>query len=420
MSSKPLRAEGSNRPTYDLYKVRADFPILATRVHGHKLVYLDTAASAQKPRAVTAAMTRFIEEDYANVHRGVHSLAERATEAYEGARARVQRFLSARKPGEIVFTAGATAALNLVAGSWGEANLRAGDRVVLSALEHHSNIVPWQLLRQRKGIEIAVAPVDETGALDLAATARLIEARCKLVAITHVSNAFGSVMPVAEIARLAHAAGAKLLVDGCQAVPHRSVDVRALDCDFYVFAGHKLYGPTGIGVLYARAEILAEMPPWQGGGEMIRTVTFEETSYADPPARFEAGTPNIIGAIGLAAAIDYVEGLGLPAIGTHEQALLVQGTALLQGIPGLRLIGTAPEKANILSFTLPGIHPHDAATLLDRQGIAVRAGHHCAQPAMERFGVTGTLRASLGLYTTEAELLALAEGVRDVLRQLGG
>jgi cysteine desulfurase/selenocysteine lyase len=259
LAGKPVT--GSNRPAYDLEKVRSDFPILASRIHGHPLVYLDTAASAQKPRAVIDAMTRFIEQDYANVHRGVHSLAERATEGYEGARARVQRFLNARQPGEIVFTAGATAALNLVAGSWGAANLKVGDRVVLSALEHHSNIVPWQLLRERSGIEIAVAPVDDAGALDLAALGRLIDERCRLVAIAHVSNAFGSVFPVAEIARLAHDAGAKLLVDGCQAVPHRPIDVRDLDCDFYVFAGHKLYGPTGIGVLYARSEILADMPP---------------------------------------------------------------------------------------------------------------------------------------------------------------
>ena len=281
LAGKPVT--GSNRPAYDLEKVRRDFPILASRVHGHPLVYLDTAASAQKPRAVIDAMTRFIEQDYANVHRGVHSLAERATEGYEGARARVQRFLNARKPGEIVFTAGATAALNLVAGSWGAANLKAGDRVVLSALEHHSNIVPWQLLRERVGIEIAVAPVDDAGALDLQALGRLIDERCRLVAIAHVSNAFGSVFPIAEIARLAHDAGAKLLVDGCQAVPHRAIDVRALDCDFYVFAGHKLYGPTGIGVLYARSEILAAMPPWQGGGEMIRTVTFEHTDLCRSP-----------------------------------------------------------------------------------------------------------------------------------------
>jgi cysteine desulfurase/selenocysteine lyase len=408
-----------NRPSYDLDRIRRDFPILASRVHGRPLVYLDTAASAHKPRAVVEAMTRFVETDYANVHRGVHALAERATEAYEGARARVQRFLNAGAASEIVLTAGATAAINLVAGSWGAANLGAGDRVVLSVLEHHSNIVPWQLLRERRGIEIAVAPVDETGALDMAAFKALLDGRCRLVAMTHVSNAFGSVMPVGEIIRLAHATGARVLIDGCQAVPHRPVDVRALDCDFYAFAGHKLYGPTGIGALYTKAEILAAMPPWQGGGEMIRTVTFERTDYADPPARFEAGTPNIIGAVGLAAAIDYVEGLGLDAIGAHEKALLGRVTALLGEIPGLRLIGTAAEKANILSFTLPGIHPHDAATLLDRQGLALRAGHHCAQPAMERFGVAGTLRASLGLYNSGAEMEALAEGVREVVRRLG-
>jgi cysteine desulfurase / selenocysteine lyase len=408
-----------NRPSYDLDRIRRDFPILASPVHGRPLVYLDTAATAQKPRAVVEAMSRFVETDYANVHRGVHALAERATEAYEGARARVQRFLNAASASEIVLTAGATAAINLVAGSWGEANLGTGDRVVLSVLEHHSNIVPWQLLRERRGFEIAVAPVGETGALDMATFTALLDERCRLVAMTHVSNAFGNVMPIGEIVRLAHAAGARVLIDGCQAVPHRPVDVRALDCDFYVFAGHKLYGPTGIGALYAKAEILAAMPPWQGGGEMIRTVAFERTDYADPPARFEAGTPNIIGAVGLAAAIDYVEGLGLDAIGAHERDLLARATALLAEIPGLRLIGTAADKANILSFALPGIHPHDAATLLDRQGLALRAGHHCAQPAMDRFGVAGTLRASLGLYNTEGEMEALAEGVREVVRRLG-
>ena len=407
----------SKRSVDDLTPLRRDFPILETRVHGHPLVYLDTAASAQKPRAVVEAMTRFIETDYANVHRGIHALGERATEAYERSRARVAQFLNAGSPSEIVFTAGATAAINLVAGSWGEANLRAGDQVIVSVLEHHSNIVPWQLLRDRRGIEIVVAPVDDAGNFDLAAFARLLGPRCKLVAIAHVSNSIGTILPVGEIVALAHAAGARVLIDGCQAVPHQHVDVRALDCDFYAFAGHKLYGPTGIGVLYGRPELLAAMPPWQGGGEMIRTVTFEHTDYADPPARFEAGTPNIVGAIGLAAAIDYVEAVGLPAIGRHEQALLAHGTAALSRLNGLRMIGTAAKKGGILSFVLEGIHPHDAATLLDRRGIAVRAGHHCAQPAMDRFGVAGTLRASLGLYSTRQELDILAEGVAEVLRR---
>jgi cysteine desulfurase/selenocysteine lyase len=406
-----------NRSFDDLNRIRRDFPILDSRVHGHPLVYLDTAASAQKPRAMVEAMTHFIETDYANVHRGVHALGERATEAYEKARARVAGFLGARSPGEIVFAAGATAAINLVAGSWGEANLRAGDQIILSALEHHSNIVPWQLLRDRRGIEIVVAPVDDEGNFDLAAYSRLLGPRCKLVAVAHVSNAIGSILPVGEIVSLAHRAGAKVLVDGCQAVPHQPVDVRALDCDFYAFAGHKLYGPTGIGVLYARAEILAAMPPWQGGGEMIRTVTFEHTEFADPPARFEAGTPNIVGAVGLAAAIDYVESIGLPAIGRHEQALLAHGTTILSRLNGLRMIGTAKRKASILSFVLEGIHPHDAVTLLDRRGLALRAGHHCAQPAMDRFGVAGTLRASLGHYNTKEELDILADGVGEVLRR---
>jgi cysteine desulfurase/selenocysteine lyase len=408
-----------NTPTYDLDRIRADFPILASQVHGRPLVYLDTAASAQKPRQVLDAMRRFQEQDYANVHRGVHALSERATEAYEAARRRTARFLNARAAEEIVFTAGATAALNLVAASWGEANLQAGDQVILSALEHHSNIVPWQLLRERRGIEIAVVPVDDTGTFDLAAFARLLGPHSKLVALTHVSNAIGSVLPIGEVTGLAHEAGAKVLIDGCQAVPHQPVDVQAIGCDFYAFAGHKLYGPTGIGVLYARGEILNSMPPWQGGGEMIRTVTFERTDFADPPARFEAGTPNIVGAIGLAAAMDYVESIGLAAIGQHEQRLLAQGTELLSRIDGLRLIGRAAHKAGILSFVLDGIHPHDAATLLDRRGLALRAGHHCAQPAMDRFGVAGTLRASLGLYTSQEELEILAEGVKEVQHRLG-
>jgi cysteine desulfurase/selenocysteine lyase len=402
----------------DFSRLRRDFPILATRVNGQPLVYLDSAASAQKPEAVVNAMTRFIHSDYANVHRGIHALGERATEAYEQARARVAKFLNARSAGEIVFTSGATAAINLVAGSWGAANLARGDQVILSALEHHSNIVPWQLLRERCGFEIVVAPVDDEGNFDLAAFSRLLSPRCKLVAVAHISNAIGTVLPVAEIVALAHKSGAKVLIDGCQAAPHRPVDVEALACDFYVFAGHKLYGPTGIGVFYARAELLAAMPPWLGGGEMIRTVTFEHTEFADPPTRFEAGTPNIIGAIGLSAAIDYVEGIGWPAIQAHETALMTHGTAALSRLNGLRMIGTAREKSSILSFTLQGIHPHDAATLLDRRGIAVRAGHHCAQPAMDRFAVAGTLRASVGLYNTAGELDRLAEGVTEVLREL--
>ncbi len=406
----------ANVPTYDVQRIRRDFPILAQQIHGRPLVYLDSAASAQKPVPVLDAMRRFQERDYANVHRGVYALSERATDAYEQARTRLARFLNARSPAEIVFTSGATAAINLVTGSWAASNLRRGDRIVISAIEHHSNIVPWQLLGERIGFSIDVAPVDDAGEMDLAAFSRLLERRPRLVAVAHVSNAIGSVLPVAEITRLAHAAGALVLIDGCQAVPHQPVDVRTLDCDFYVLAGHKLYGPTGIGVLYARAEILDKMPPWQGGGEMIRSVSFERTEFADPPARFEAGTPNIVGAIGLAAAADYVDAIGLPAISRHEQTLLAHGTALLNSLPGLRVIGNASHKASILSFVLDGIHPHDAATLLDREGLALRAGHHCAQPAMERFGVPGTLRASLGLYNTTDELDRLAEALQRVGR----
>jgi cysteine desulfurase / selenocysteine lyase len=419
--SRNIRAGGKVAspisPTYDPARIRRDFPILSQQVHGRPLIYLDTAASAQKPTSVLDAMRRFQQHDYANVHRGVHALGERATEAYEQARSRVAKFLNAGSSGEIVFTAGATAAINLVAGSWGERMLRAGDHVILSVLEHHSNIVPWQLLRDRRGIEIDVVPVDDSGEFDIPAFERLLSRGCKLVSVTHISNALGTVLPVDDIVRLAHSAGAKVLIDGCQAVPHQPVDVQALDCDFYVFAGHKLYGPTGIGALYARAEILADMPPWQGGGEMIRSVTFERTEYADAPARFEAGTPNIVGAIGLAAAIGYVETIGLNEIGRHEQALLAHGTALLSRLNGLRMIGTTKRKGGILSFVLEGIHPHDAATLLDRRGLALRAGHHCAQPAMDRFGVAGTLRASIGLYNTKEEFDILADGIAEVLRR---
>jgi len=412
-----LAMTGRSKPNaapYDIERVRADFPILSHMVHGRPLVYLDNAASAQKPRAVLDAMQQCYESGYANVHRGVYELSERATTAFEHARELVRRFVNARRADEIVFTRNATDAINLVAASYGTTFLKAGDEVVLSAIEHHSNIVPWQLLRERIGIVIRVAPVDDSGAFLLDAYAELLGPRTRLVAVTHISNAIGTVTPVQDIVRLAHAQGAKVLIDGSQAAPHRKIDVQALDCDFYVFTGHKVYGPTGIGALYGKADLLAAMPPYQGGGEMIRSVTFERSEYADPPMRFEAGTPNIVGAIGLGAAIDYVEALGYDGIAAHEQALLAYGTERLREIPGLRIVGTAAGKAAILSFTLAEAHPHDIATILDHHGVAVRAGHHCAQPAMDRFGVPGTARASFGLYNRFDEIDTLVEGLRQV------
>jgi len=408
-----------NSAPYDVEKIRSDFPILSRLVHGKPLVFLDTAASAQKPRAVLEAMRHCYEEEYANVHRGVYFLSERATQEFEAARGRVRAFLGAAEDREIVFAKGATEAINLVASSYGDRFLEPGDEIILSALEHHSNIVPWQLLRDRRGLVIKVVPVDDSGAFQFEEYEKLLTRRTRLVAVAHIANSIGTILPVQEIIRAAHAAGAVVLTDGCQAAPHQRIDVQALDADFYVFAGHKLYGPTGIGVLYGKAALLEAMPPYQGGGDMIRSVTFEKTEFAGIPSRFEAGTPNIAGAIGLGAAVDYVEAIGLEAIQRHEQALLAYGTERLSEIPGLRLIGTAPHKAGILSFTLDGAHPHDIGTILDRSGIAVRAGHHCAQPVMDRFGVAGTVRASLGLYTRFDEIDALADGLAKVKEIFG-
>ncbi len=412
MSVEPRLRQLDTAP-YDVERVRADFPILARPVHGRPLVFLDSAASAQKPRPVLEAMRRCYEEEYANVHRGVYWLGARATERFEAARETARRFLNAREQREIVFTRSTTEAINLVAASYG-ARLGAGDEVVLSVIEHHSNIVPWQLLRERTGAVLRVVPVDDAGEFLLEEYRKLLGPRTKMVAVTHVSNAIGTVLPVADIVRLAHAAGAATLIDGSQAAPHQKVDVQAIGCDFYVFTGHKVYGPTGIGVLYGKADLLESMPPYQGGGEMIRSVSFEKTEFAPPPARFEAGTPNIAGAIGLAAAIDYVEALGFDRVHAHEQALLAYGTERLAEIPGLRILGTARHKAAILSFTLDGVHPHDIGTVLDRHGIAVRAGHHCAQPTMDRFGVTGTARASFGVYNRLDEIDALLDGLMRV------
>jgi cysteine desulfurase/selenocysteine lyase len=392
-------------------RVRGDFPILSQSVHGRPLVYLDNAATTQKPRLVLDALRRFYTTECANVHRAVHQLSEQATADYEAARSKVRHFLNGAEDREIVFVRGATEAINLVASSYGRQHVGAGDEIVLSALEHHSNIVPWQILCQERGARLRVAPINDNGELLLEDYENLLGPRTRLVAMAHVSNALGTVLPVRRIVELAHRCGVPVLLDGAQAVPHLPVDVRALDCDFYVFSGHKLYGPTGIGVLYGKAQLLEAMPPYQGGGDMIRSVTFEETTYNDLPHKFEAGTPHIAGAIGLGAAIDYVNSIGLDAAAAHESDVLTYATEALSAVPGLRLIGTAAEKAGVLSFVLDGIHPHDLGTILDRDGIAIRAGHHCAQPVMQRFGIPATARASLAFYNTRAEIDALVRGI---------
>lgn len=395
----------------DPRRCRGDFPALAQAVHGRPLVYLDSASTAQKPRAVIEATVRAYERECANIHRGVHALSAAATELFEGVREKVRRFVGAADVGEIVFTRGATEAINLVAQTFGKGVLGPGDEVLVSELEHHSNLVPWQMVCAERGAALRPIRIDERGQVDVAAFEAMLSPRVKIVAITHVSNAFGTVVPVRRIIAAAHAVGAAVLVDGAQAVPHLRVDVRALGCDFYCFSGHKLFGPTGTGALYGKRERLAAMPPWQGGGDMILSVSFDETLYADPPHRFEAGTPNIAGVIGLGAAIDYVESVGLDRIGAWEHELLEYGTAQLRAVPGLRLLGTAADRAAILSFELRGVHPHDAGTILDREGVAVRTGHHCAQPAMRRFGVTGTVRASLAFYNTREDIDALVRGL---------
>jgi cysteine desulfurase/selenocysteine lyase len=399
---------------YDVFQYRKDFPILAEMVHGAPLVYLDNAASAQKPRQVIEAMTRFMEHDYANIHRGVHELSVRATKAFEDARETVRRFLNAASADEIIFTRVGTEAINLVASSWGRKNLRRGDEIVLTALEHHSNIVPWQMLREEIGVVLRVVPVTEAGEVRLEDVKAALTPKTKLVAMAHVSNALGTILPIEDVIELAHKQGALVLIDGCQAAVHMPIDVRALDADFYVFTGHKLYGPTGIGVLYGKQEILRQMPPYQGGGEMISSVSFEETTYKEPPHRFEAGTPPITEAIGLAAAIDYISTIGLNRIARHESDLLAYATEKLRAIEGLKIIGTARAKAGVLSFVMDRAHPHDIGTILDRQGIAIRAGHHCAQPLMDRLGIPGTARASFALYNTKDEIDKLAKALSKV------
>ena len=399
---------------FDVQRVRGDFPILARKIQGKPLIYLDNAATTQKPQAVLDALMRYYTLENSNVHRGVHTLSELATEGYEHARQTIQRFINAADAREIIFVRGATEGINLVAQTWARTNIGRDDEIVISAMEHHSNIVPWQILCEQVGAKLRVAPINDAGELLLEEFEKLLGPKTKLVAMVHVSNALGTINPAGKIVEMAHGVNARVLLDGAQALPHLAVDVRALDCDFYVFSGHKVYGPTGIGVLYGKAELLEAMPPYQGGGDMISSVTFEKTLYNRVPYKFEAGTPDVSGAIGLGAALDYVSGLGIQRIAEHEHDVLAYGTSRLQQIADLRLIGTARAKAGVLSFVLEGIHPHDIGTILDREGIAIRTGHHCAQPLMERFGVPATARASLALYNTREEMDALAAGLEKV------
>jgi cysteine desulfurase/selenocysteine lyase len=399
---------------FDVSKAREDFPILHQKIHGKPLVYLDSAASSQKPQAVIDAITRFYSEDYSNIHRAVHQLSERSTRQYEEGRIKVQRFMNAADAREIIFLRGATEGINLVAQSYGRQRIGAGDEIIISALEHHSNIVPWQMLCEQTGAALRVIPISDDGEIVLDAFERLLNERTRFVSIAHISNALGTVIPIRKIIDRAHQHGVPVLVDGAQAAPHMRVDVQQLDCDFYVFSGHKLYGPTGIGVLYGRKSLLEDMPPYQGGGDMISSVTFEKTHYNALPYKFEAGTPNIEGVIGLSAAIEYLNSIGLDNIAAYETELLAYATRKLSRVEGLRIIGTAKEKAAVLSFVLDGVHPHDIGTVLDREGIAVRTGHHCAQPVMERFGIPATTRASLAFYNTREEIDALVAGIGKV------
>lgn len=399
---------------YDVYRVREDFPILKQLVHGKLLVYLDNAATTQKPRPVIDALACFYCADCSNIHRGVHALSERATQEYESSREEVRRFINAASTTETIFVRGTTEGINLVASSYGRKNLREGDEVIISAMEHHSNIVPWQILCEQTGAKLRVIPINDRGELIMEDYDKLLGPRTKFVAVSHMSNALGTINPVKEIVAKAHAWNVPVLLDGAQAISHVKVDVRDLDADFYVFSGHKLYGPTGVGILYGKEKFLDEMPPYQGGGDMIRSVTFEKTTYAKLPAKFEAGTPNISGGIGLGAAIRYVNDLGLDIIATHEAALLARATQAVQEIPGVKIIGTAAKKASVLSFVMEDAHPHDIGTIVDQEGVAIRTGHHCAQPVMQRFGVPATARASFALYNTFEEVDALVRALQKV------
>jgi cysteine desulfurase/selenocysteine lyase len=405
--------------TFEVGRARRDFPILDRTVHGKPLVYLDNAATSQKPQAVIDSLVSYYAQLNSNIHRGIHFLSEEATHAYEEARAKVRRFLNAADDREIVFVRGTTEAINLVAQSYGRAFVKPGDEIVLTTMEHHSNIVPWQLLSEQTGARLRVVPINDEGELLLEELEPMLTGKTRLVAVAHVSNALGTVNPIRRIVQVAHRRGVPVLVDGAQAVPHLRVDVRDLDCDFYAFSGHKLYGPTGIGVLYAKSRWLEKMPPYEGGGSMISLVTFEKTHYADIPQKFEAGTPHIAGGIGLGAAIDYLAGLDFDAVGAYEQELLAYATQAISAVDGVRIIGRAEHKASVLSFVLEGVHPHDIGTILDREGVAIRAGHHCAMPAMQRFGVPATARASLALYNTREDVDALVRAVRKVKELLG-
>ncbi|MCC7034104.1 MAG: cysteine desulfurase [Acidobacteria bacterium] len=404
---------------FDVTAIRADFPILGTEVHGKPLVYLDNAATTQKPRVVLQALQDYYTSGNANVHRGVHYLSGKATDLFEGARVRISRFIGAADPREVIFTRNATEGINLVAQTWGRAHVGAGDEVLISAMEHHSNIVPWQMLCSEKGATLRVIPMFDSGELDLEAFTRLLSPRTRLVAVSALSNALGTVNPVEAITRAAHEAGAVVLVDGAQAAYHMPVDVGAIGCDFFVLTGHKVYGPTGIGVLYGTAALLDAMPPWQGGGDMISSVTLERSTWNVLPYKFEAGTPHIAGAVGLGAAVDYIGAIGMDRIQAHERELLAYGTEALRQVPGLRLVGTAPRKASILSFVVDGIHPHDLGTIVDREGVAIRTGHHCAQPVMDRLGIPATARASLAMYNTREEIDALVAALHTARKVFG-
>jgi cysteine desulfurase/selenocysteine lyase len=412
-------AEPMNKAAFDIARVRADFPILAERVRGKRLAFLDSAASAQKPKQVIEAIVHTYTHEYANVHRGVHYLSERATVAYNAVRAKVQKLINARDENEIVFTSGTTDSINLVAQTFGRATLKAGDEVLVTEMEHHSNIVPWQMLRDEKGITLTVVPFRDDGSLDMDAFRAKLSEKTRLVAVTQVSNALGTINPVQEICRLAHAAGARVLVDGAQGIPHLHTDVQAMGADFYVFSGHKLYGPTGTGALWARAELLDAMPPWKGGGDMIRSVTFAHTDFAEPPHKFEAGTPNIAGVIGMGAGIDWFMALDHEGLDAHEEELLAYGTERLAEVPGLKMIGTAANKCAVMSFVLDYAHPHDIGTILDAEGVAVRTGHHCAQPVMEHFDIAATVRPSLGAYSCREDIDQLVAALGKVREMFG-
>jgi len=413
-SREVLESRPPSSAAFDVDRVREDFPSLKQKIHGKPLVYLDNAATSQKPASVIETEERFYQSQNSNIHRGVHELSERATRAYEDVRVKIQKFINARESREVVFVRGTTEAINLVAAAWGRKNMAAGDEVLITAMEHHSNIVPWQLLREEKGIVLRVAPVNDRGEIIYDEFEKLLGPRTKLVSVVHVSNVLGTVNPVKRIVAAAHERGIPVLIDGAQAAPHMKIDVQEIDCDFYAFSGHKLFGPTGVGALYGKAKLLEAMPPYQGGGDMISSVTFAKTLFNVIPYKFEAGTPNIAATIGLGAAIDYVNQLGLDNLGQYESELLEYATEKLSAIPSLRIIGTAEQKASVISFVLEGIHAHDVGTVLDQEGIAIRTGHHCAQPLMERFGVLATARASFAFYNTKQEVDALAEAIEKV------